>query len=78
MEPSSRVALQSLRAISVYESRSLILIAGVCIETDQYSVLEIKRSIGSSDEKHEMVLHDRSYSSIELNKVVTSLKCVSI
>ena len=78
MDCPTTVSPQSLRSISIYESRLLILIIGQCFETKRHHVLEIKRSVGSLDVKQEMILHTQSYSFIEKDNLVASSKCVSI
>ena len=69
--------LQSLRSISIYESRLHILISGQCLTTKRHHILVIKRPIGS-DVKPEIILHARSYSLIEKDNLIASFKCVSI
>jgi SacI homology domain len=74
----STVGFDPLRSISIYESRSLIIVAGLCSQSHRYHLLEIKRSLGSSDESHEMVSHPESYSEVEMNSIIATAKCVSI
>lgn len=76
MEPI--IGFDPLRTISIYESRSLIIVAGLCHQSHRYHLLEIKRSLGSSDASHEMVSHPVTYSELEMNSVIATAKCVSI
>ena len=69
---------QSIGSISVYESRAVILMTGLCKESNRYHLIEVQRSLGSSDKKREMVLHPDSYSSSDVDVIVSDFKCVSI
>ena len=67
----------SLRSISIYESRTLILVSGLSLNTNGYFLLRINRTPASAGQKQ--VLADRKqYSKEEVNSVVTETKCVSI
>jgi phosphatidylinositol 3,5-bisphosphate 5-phosphatase len=72
------IGFDPLRNISIYESRSLIIIVGLCAQSQRYHLLEIKRSLGSSDASHEMVSHPESYTEQEMNSIIATAKCVSI
>ena len=69
--------LQSLRSISIYESRLHILISGQCLTTKRYHIIEIQRPIGS-DARLQMTLHSRPYTIVEKDNLTASFKCVSI
>jgi SacI homology domain len=67
----------SVRSISIYESRTLILISGLSVESNGYFLLRITRAPVSAGQKQ--VLADaKQYSKEEVNSIVTETKCVSI
>ena len=67
----------SVRSLSIYESRTLILISGLSVESNGYFLLRITRAPVSAGQKH--VLADaKQYSKEEVNSIVTETKCVSI
>jgi SacI homology domain len=67
----------SVRSISIYESRTLILISGLSAESNGYFLLRITRAPVSAGQKQ--VLADaKQYSKEEVNSIVTETKCVSI
>jgi hypothetical protein len=67
-----------LQSISFYESRSVILISGLCLESKKYTVLEIKRSIEPCEVRHEMALHSEQYTATEVKDLAVSLKCSAV
>ena len=67
----------SVRSISIYESRTLILISGLSVESNGYFLLRITRAPVSAGQRQ--VLADaKQYSKEEVNSIVTETKCVSI
>jgi hypothetical protein len=82
MKLSSNMAwedlLKPLRSISIYESRTAILIVGFCLELKKFVVLEVKRTVSQELASPEMFLHPISYTSKEVDQLTTQLKCVRI
>jgi phosphatidylinositol 3,5-bisphosphate 5-phosphatase len=72
------IGFDPLQNISIYESRSLIIVAGLCAQSHRYHLLEIKRSLGSSDASHEMISHINSYTEPEMISIIATAKCVSV
>jgi hypothetical protein len=70
--------LKPLQSISVYESRTVILIVGFCLESKTFLVLEVKRTSGLELNGPEMLLHPISYTSRDVDHLTTQLKCIRI
>ena len=79
MEENHQMTGNPVEAISVYESRSVLVLVGRCAKSKKFLVLEVKRpTILTDDTRFEARLHPHTYTQEEVDELTASAKMTKI